>query len=79
MPGMSTRGEAARQVVDGAAIAERRERRGWSQQDLATRAGLAIATISSWEQERVAHPTVDALGRLAAVLGCRLDDLVRAE
>jgi molybdate-binding protein/DNA-binding XRE family transcriptional regulator len=48
--------------------------RGWSQDDLATRAGISRAGVSAIETGRLVPSTVAALA-LAAVLGCRVEDL----
>jgi transcriptional regulator with XRE-family HTH domain len=53
-----------------------RQRRGWSQQELAFRAGVSVSTISRTEQGR-GLPNINSLRRLAAVIGCEPDALVR--
>lgn len=53
-----------------------RQRRGWSQQELAFRAGVSVSTISRAEQGR-GLPNINSLRRLAAVIGCEPDALVR--
>lgn len=45
---------------------------GWSQADLATRVGVSQRQIAKWESGRE-NPTVDAIERVAAALGVRLD------
>ncbi len=53
-----------------------RERRGWSQQDLAARAGLSRAGVSAIETGRLAPSTAAALA-LARALDCAVEDLFR--
>jgi molybdate-binding protein/DNA-binding XRE family transcriptional regulator len=51
-----------------------RQQRGWSQADLALRAGVSRAAVSAIETHRLA-PSVAAALALAAVLHCRVEDL----
>jgi molybdate-binding protein/DNA-binding XRE family transcriptional regulator len=53
-----------------------RLRLGWSQQDLALRAGLSRTGVGAIESGRLVPSTAAALA-LAAALGCRVDDLFR--
>jgi molybdate-binding protein/DNA-binding XRE family transcriptional regulator len=53
-----------------------RTRRGWSQDELATRAGLSRAGVSAVEMGRLVPSAAAALA-LAAVLECRVEDLFR--
>jgi molybdate-binding protein/DNA-binding XRE family transcriptional regulator len=55
-------------------VRKAREQRGWSQQELADRAGLSRTGISAIEAGRLIPSTAAALG-LAAVFGCRVEDL----
>jgi molybdate-binding protein/DNA-binding XRE family transcriptional regulator len=55
-------------------VRERRVARGWSQQELADRAGIARASVSAIEIERLVPSTAAALA-LAAALECRVEDL----
>ncbi|HET9982191.1 MAG TPA: substrate-binding domain-containing protein [Longimicrobiales bacterium] len=55
-------------------LRERRHGRGWSQVELAARAGLSRAAISAIETRRVVPSTAAALA-LAAALGCAVEDL----
>ncbi|MBX6365999.1 MAG: helix-turn-helix transcriptional regulator, partial [Gemmatimonadetes bacterium] len=55
-------------------LRERRRERGWSQGELAARAGLSRAAISAIETRRVVPSTAAALA-LAAALGCAVEDL----
>lgn len=51
-----------------------REARGWTQGELASRAGVSRQTINYLEQGRYAPSVVLAL-RIAALLRCRVEDL----
>jgi molybdate-binding protein/DNA-binding XRE family transcriptional regulator len=51
-----------------------RTARGWSQDELATRAGISRAEVSSIETNRLVPSTSAALA-LAAILDCRVEDL----
>lgn len=63
----------------GAQVRRRREQRGMTAAELARRAGLAKATLSSVESG-VGNPTIETLDALAVALGLPLSDLlVRAE
>jgi molybdate-binding protein/DNA-binding XRE family transcriptional regulator len=55
-------------------LREHRARRGWSQEELARRAGLSRAGISSIETERLVPSAAAALA-LAAAFECRVEDL----
>lgn len=55
-------------------VRNRRIARGWSQQELAERAGVARASISAIEIERLVPSTSAALA-LAAALDCKVEDL----
>jgi molybdate-binding protein/DNA-binding XRE family transcriptional regulator len=57
-------------------VADFRTRRGWSQQDLARRAGLSRAGISAIETGRLVPSTAAALA-LAGAFECRVEDLFR--
>ena len=61
----------------GTAIRLLRLRRGWSQQDLAGRAGLSRASISRIERGHCATLTLRALRVVAGVLDVRLESEVR--
>lgn len=50
-------------------IRAERRRRGWSQLDLALRAGVDTATIGGIERGTIRRPTRRTLERLAAALG----------
>jgi molybdate-binding protein/DNA-binding XRE family transcriptional regulator len=55
-------------------VRDRRLARRWSQQDLADQAGIARASVSAIEIERLVPSTAAALA-LAAALDCRVEDL----
>jgi molybdate-binding protein/DNA-binding XRE family transcriptional regulator len=57
-------------------VRELRSRRGWSQDALATRAGLSRAGVSAIEMGRLIPSAAAALS-LAAALECRVEDLFR--
>jgi molybdate-binding protein/DNA-binding XRE family transcriptional regulator len=59
-------------------IRERRLVRGWSQDELARRAGLSRPAVSAIETGRVA-PAVSAAISLAAALDCRVEDLFQLD
>lgn len=55
-----------------------REARGWNQQVLADRSGIARSTLSKIENGLLS-PTFEVLLKLAQGFGCEIADLVRAE
>jgi len=57
-------------------LAEGRQRKGWSQTDLAFRAGVSVSTVSRLEQGR-GKANVNSLRRLAASIGYDADALAR--
>src|SRR5271165_2207566 len=57
-------------------LREHRARRGWSQEEMARRAGLSRAGISAIETDRLVPSAAAALA-LAAALECRVEDLFR--
>jgi molybdate-binding protein/DNA-binding XRE family transcriptional regulator len=57
-------------------LRDRRNRLGWSQQDLALRSGLSRTGIGAIESGRLVPSTAAALS-LASALGCRVEDLFR--
>jgi molybdate-binding protein/DNA-binding XRE family transcriptional regulator len=59
-------------------VRDERIRRGWSQDELARRAGISRAGVSAIEMQRLAPSAVAALS-LAAALGCRVEDLFRLD
>lgn len=60
----------------GSKIKELRDAKGWSQKELAEKAGLPLITVASWEQG-VREPKATLLFRIARVLGasCEAFDL----
>ena len=56
-------------------IYEIRTQRGFSQQELARRSGVKQSIISDIERGKTANPRIDTLQKLAAALGCTLDEL----
>lgn len=59
-------------------LRSRRQARGWSQQDLAARAGLPRANVSAIEIGRLVPSAAAALA-LAAALDCRVEDLFQLQ
>lgn len=58
------------------AIKYYREKKGWTQTDLAEKLGIAKSTVSMWEiGER--KPDIITLKKLAALFDCTADDLLR--
>ncbi len=55
-----------------------RDERGWSQQELASRAGIARSTLSKIENELLS-PTFEVLLKLARGFDTKLSDLVQSE
>ncbi len=58
-------------------VTELRKRRGWSQGELAKRAGVRRATIHALE--RGASPRLDTLEKLAKAFGVKVTQLLREE
>ena len=59
-------------------VRERRERKGWTQEELARRSGLSRAGVSAIETGRLV-PSASAALALASALGCRVEDLFRLD
>lgn len=59
-------------------LPERRQTRGWSQQRLAEELGVSRQTILSIEKGRF-DPSLPLAFRLAAVFGCRIEELFTPE
>ena len=53
-----------------------REQRGISQAQLAAMLGITQGAVSQWENG-TAKPTFDNIKKLAAVLNCTVDDLLK--
>ncbi|MCH7876301.1 MAG: helix-turn-helix transcriptional regulator [Gemmatimonadetes bacterium] len=51
-------------------VRELREARGWSQRELARRAGVRAATVSHLESGKAKSAGFETLEKLAAALGC---------
>ncbi len=54
-----------------------RKSRGWTQEELARRAGLSFQAISHWEKG-IRHPMMGTVLALAAALDCDPKDLYTA-
>lgn len=59
-------------------IAELRERKSWSQEDLAAKLGVDKTAVSHWETG-FARPDMGRLPAIAAALGVSVDQLIRGE
>ncbi|HEY2155984.1 MAG TPA: substrate-binding domain-containing protein [Isosphaeraceae bacterium] len=59
-------------------VRDRRERKGWTQDELAKRSGLSRAGVSAIEMGRLV-PSASAALALAGALGCRVEDLFRLD
>jgi transcriptional regulator with XRE-family HTH domain len=55
-------------------IRELREERGWSQFELAVRAGVTPGTVGNWERGKT-EPKATQLRRLAEVFGVTMDGI----
>lgn len=60
-----------------ARLRELREAKGWTQQQLADAAGLALAGLANLEQGRRRRPGWDTVVALAEALGVSLDEFVK--
>ncbi len=57
------------------AIRQYREKKGWTQEDVANRVGVAKTTVSMWETgDR--KPDIITLKKLASIFECTTDDLL---
>lgn len=63
--------------VDGGALNQLRNDRGWSQLALATQTGLAQSMICRLEHEQTRTVTPDVLARLAGALGVSMGELAK--
>ena len=57
-------------------LKELRKQRGWTQQKLAEKTGLAFNTITKIEQKLAEHPNLKTLLKLAGAFKISLDELV---
>jgi putative transcriptional regulator len=55
-------------------IRELREERGWSQFELAVRAGVTPGTVGNWERGKT-EPKATQLRRLAEIFGVAMDGI----
>ena len=58
-------------------IKELREKKGWSQSELARRAGVKQGVLSYIESGKTKHPRSDTLAAIANALGVNVDRLIR--
>jgi transcriptional regulator with XRE-family HTH domain len=61
----------------GAALRAVRIRRGWRQQDVATRAGISTSLVSTIERGHLAKLSIESLRQIAAALDVRIDVAAR--
>jgi transcriptional regulator with XRE-family HTH domain len=52
---------------------------GLTQQELATKAGIAMSSLAQMEAGTIANPRLNTLKALAAALGCGLLDLAESD
>ena len=57
-------------------IAEKRKRVGLSQADLAKKMGISQPAVAQWENG-VSRPNISLLSKLAEVLECTVDELLK--
>ncbi len=57
-----------------ATIRELRTKQGWSQQDLAVKIGVSVATVYNWERGKY-EPTVSKFKALALVFGVPMESI----
>jgi transcriptional regulator with XRE-family HTH domain len=63
-------------TLDPGTLKRLRSAAGLTQQQLAERSGLSIASLMALEQGRNPNPRLDTLRKLAAALGCTVGKLV---
>ena len=54
-----------------------RERRGWSQSELARKAGIRQGVLSDIESGKTKHPRVDTIAAIAQALGVPMEKLMK--
>lgn len=65
--------------INGKEVIRRRKKLGYTQEQLCEMTGLSIATIQSFEQNRVVSGSVNALSKMARALECDEKDLIIGE
>lgn len=60
----------------GKVLREKRRAAGFSQRQLADKAGVDFSYISKLENDRLASPAAETVHRLAKVLGCPAEELL---
>lgn len=58
-------------------IRELRQKKGWTQTELARRAGVKQGVLSYIENGRTKHPRSDTLAAIASALGVSVERLIR--
>jgi transcriptional regulator with XRE-family HTH domain len=66
-------------TLDPETLKRLRSAAGLTQQELAGRSGISIASLMAMEQGRSDNPRLDTLRKLAAGLGCTVAELVGEE
>lgn len=59
-------------------IRELRQKKGWTQTELARRAGVKQGVLSDIESGKTKHPRIDTLAAIAFALGVRIEELLKA-
>lgn len=59
-------------------IRELRQKKGWTQTELARRAGVRQGVLSYIESGKTKHPRIDTLGAIAKALGVPVGKLMKA-
>lgn len=54
-----------------------RERRGWSQSELARKAGIRQGVLSDIESGKTKHPRIDTIAAIAQALGVPMEKLMK--
>lgn len=60
--------------MTGEELRARRDAKGWSQRELAGRAGLHHRAVNYWERKARINPRAHAVGRMAEALGWRISN-----
>lgn len=68
-------------MEDKHSLAQWRKERMLSQQQLSIKTGISVRTIQDYEQHRrkLSHAKIETVKRLADVLGCTMEDLLKSE
>lgn len=58
-------------------IKKLRERRGWTQSELARKAGIKQGVLSDIETGKTKHPRIDTIAAIAQALGVPVEKLIQ--